>query len=186
MASGTKTDGEIAPSEVSVSVGKGVRLTESETNDLADFAAEACDTILSSNGRSQAMPSRVDVRIAANAEMRRLNRDFRGKDKPTDVISFPAADAGRGSIAGDIAISAPIAASSARRLGHSRVEELKILVLHGMLHLAGHDHETDRGKMARLESSLRAQLQLPGSLIDREAQPPSAARRRARRTRSAR
>lgn len=103
----------------------------------------------------------VDILIATNERLRDLNRRFRRKNKPTDVLSFPR------SSGGDIAISAQIALQNAQRYGHSLVTELKILVLHGMLHLAGYDHESDNGRMARAESRLRSQLKLPASLIDR-------------------
>lgn len=110
----------------------------------------------------------VDVLLTSNAEMRVLNRRFRGKDKPTDVLSFPiAGDDPRENFAGEIAISAETAAQNARSLGHSPAEEVKILILHGMLHLKGYDHERDRGQMARRENQLRAQLRLPAGLIDR-------------------
>jgi probable rRNA maturation factor len=177
MASGKQND-ERAPSEVSIRVGARIRLSESDTNELADFAAGACEAILSLDGLPRAPkkrisavlpPSRVDVVIAGNPEIRRLNRQFRGQNKPTDVISFPVAEPSQGAIEGDIAISASIAAANARRLGHSLAEEVKILILHGMLHLAGYDHENDRGQMWQLETGLRRVLQLPGSLIDRES-----------------
>ena len=103
----------------------------------------------------------VDILIATNKRLRELNRRFRRKDKPTDVLSFPRPSGG------DIAISAQIARDNAQRYGHSFANELKILVLHGMLHLAGYDHERDNGRMARAESRLRSQLKLPASLIDR-------------------
>ena len=103
----------------------------------------------------------VDVLISGNQRLRDLNRRFRRKNKPTDVLSFPRPSGG------DIAISAQIARDNARLYGHSIADELKILVLHGMLHLAGYDHETDNGRMARVESRLRARLKLPASLIDR-------------------
>ncbi|HEX3091197.1 MAG TPA: rRNA maturation RNase YbeY [Candidatus Angelobacter sp.] len=107
------------------------------------------------------VPGEVDVLIAANPRLRELNRRFRRKNKPTDVLSFPRPSGG------DIAISAQIAHDNARLYGHSIADELKILVLHGMLHLAGYDHETDNGRMARVEARLRARLKLPASLIDR-------------------
>jgi probable rRNA maturation factor len=103
----------------------------------------------------------VDVLISGNQRLRELNRRFRRKNKPTDVLSFPRPSGG------DIAISAQIARDNARLYGHSIAEELKILVLHGMLHLAGYDHESDNGRMARVESRLRARLKLPASLIGR-------------------
>jgi len=80
--------------------------------------------------------------------------------------------------AGDIAISAEIAAHNARSLGHTAAEEIKILILHGILHLRGYDHERDRGKMARREAKLRRDLRLPIGLIERTAQPGQRPRRR--------
>jgi probable rRNA maturation factor len=103
----------------------------------------------------------VDILIATSKRLRDLNRRFRRKNKPTDVLSFPRPSGG------DIAISAQIARDNAQRYGHSLANELKILVLHGMLHLAGYDHESDNGRMAHAESRLRSQLKLPASLIDR-------------------
>lgn len=119
----------------------------------------------------------VDVLVAGNGRLRELNRRFRGKNAPTDVLSFPRAEGG------DIAISAEIARENAGRYKHSPAAELKILILHGMLHLAGHDHENDDGQMARIEARLRAQLKLPSSLIGRANGVPGkkqAPRRRSR------
>jgi probable rRNA maturation factor len=96
-----------------------------------------------------------------------LNRRFRRKDRATDVLSF----AGQNGAAGDIAISAETAARNARRLGHSTAAELKVLILHGALHLAGYDHEHDRGQMARREQRLRRQFRLPTGLIERGHKP---------------
>ena len=103
----------------------------------------------------------VGVLIAGNARVQELNRRFRRKNKPTDVLSFPRPEGG------DIAISADIARENARLYGHRAADELKILILHGMLHLAGYDHERDNGHMAAKETRLRAQLKLPSSLLDR-------------------
>lgn len=109
----------------------------------------------------------VDVLVTSNAEMRSLNRRFRGKDSPTDVLSFPAALAARQSFAGEIAISAEVARQNARELGHAAATEIKILALHGILHLRGYDHERDNGRMAKREAQLRARLRLPVGLIER-------------------
>ena len=109
----------------------------------------------------------VNVLITSNDELRELNLRFRGKDQPTDVLSFPAQAGVKPPYAGDIAISAEIAVHSARVLGHSAAEEIKILVLHGILHLRGYDHERDGGKMARREEKLRRELRLPVGLIER-------------------
>ena len=106
----------------------------------------------------------VSVRITSSAELQELNRRFRRKDRPTDVLSFPA---GSPEAAGDIAISYQIAATNAKALGHTVMTELKILILHGLLHLAGYDHESDNGEMSRRESELRRQFGLPLSLIER-------------------
>jgi probable rRNA maturation factor len=109
----------------------------------------------------------ISIIIESNDHMQAMNRHFRGKNKPTDVLSFPAPSAVHACHAGDIAISADIAAANARSLGHSFADEIKVLILHGMIHLAGHDHEGDSGQMARLERRLRAQLRLPDSLTER-------------------
>jgi probable rRNA maturation factor len=93
--------------------------------------------------------------------LRRLNRTFRGKDYATDVLSFPSEDMP------ELAISFDRAAAQASELGHSVEEELRILMLHGLLHLAGMDHETDAGSMARAETRWRKRLGLPSGLIER-------------------
>lgn len=100
--------------------------------------------------------------ITDDRELRRLNRTFLGKDDPTDVLSFPEADG-----LGEIAISAQRAAAQARRYGHALQRELEILMLHGLLHLLGMDHERDRGRMARVEADWRLRLGLPAGLIER-------------------
>jgi probable rRNA maturation factor len=105
-----------------------------------------------------------DCLIADDAELRRLNREFRKKDYATDVLSFPA-DAGN--YIGDIAISVDRARAQAREFGHAIHIELRILMLHGVLHLLGYDHETDDGRMARAEKRWRAKFGLPVGLIER-------------------
>ena len=89
--------------------------------------------------------------------MRTLNRRFRGKDKPTDMLSFPA---GEGGLLGDIVVSVPYAARQAGRRGHRRQREIDRLLLHGYLHLVGYDHETDGGEMDALEAKLKRRLGL--------------------------
>ena len=96
--------------------------------------------------------------------MQALNRRFRNKNQATDVLSFPSQAPG---VAGDIAISLEIAAANAAELGHDLATEVKILILHGMLHLAGFDHEIDDGEMLAREVSLRQELKLPLGLIER-------------------
>ena len=107
-----------------------------------------------------------DCLVTSDAELRRLNRVFRGKDAATDVLSFPAGPAGIGHL-GDVAVSVGRARAQAREFGHSLEQEIQILMLHGVLHLLGMDHETDEGKMARAEKRWRARLGLPNGLIER-------------------
>src|SRR5262249_5590173 len=106
-----------------------------------------------------------DCLIADDAELRRLNREFRQKDYATDVLSFPAA--GAGDYIGDLAISRDRAREQAREFGHSTHEELRILMLHGVLHLMGFDHEIDDGRMAGVEKRWRTRLGLSNGLIER-------------------
>jgi probable rRNA maturation factor len=96
--------------------------------------------------------------ITTDAELRRLNRQFRGKNYATDVLSFPP---------DEMAISLDRAADQAKELGHSLDEELRILMLHGLLHLCGMDHENDSGEMLRTETRWRKRLGLPAGLIER-------------------
>lgn len=98
--------------------------------------------------------------------MRQLNRRFRGNDRSTDVLSFLPASTLAG-VAGDVAISLAMASRNARALGHSVAEEIRILVLHGILHLAGFDHERDQGQMGEKELKLRRRLGLEIGLIER-------------------
>lgn len=109
----------------------------------------------------------VDVLLADDRALRRLNREFRGKDKATDVLSFPAAAAFAAQHAGDLAISLEAAAQQAAEHGHSLRDEVRVLMLHGLLHLNGMDHETDHGEMATRETELRGRLRLPSGLIAR-------------------
>ena len=101
------------------------------------------------------------VALVSDREIARLNRRYRGKAKPTDVLSFPATNGNKSAgYRGDVVISVETARRNARRLGHSAAEEIKLLTLHGVLHLLGYDHETDRGQMARREQRLRRRLGL--------------------------
>jgi probable rRNA maturation factor len=110
----------------------------------------------------------VEVLLADDATLRRLNRSFRHKNKATDVLSFPAAENPEG-YAGDLAISLDTAARQAAEFGHSLRDEVRILLLHGLLHLTGMDHEIDEGEMAAREGELRRELRLPTTLIERVA-----------------
>ncbi len=103
--------------------------------------------------------------IADDAELQRLNRSFRGQDCATDVLSFSSEDPAPH--LGDIAISAERAEMQALEFGHPRLDEIRILMLHGLLHLTGMDHERDHGEMARAEQKWREELGLPLALIAR-------------------
>src|SRR5580658_5969815 len=100
----------------------------------------------------------VTCLITTDAELRRLNRQFRGKDYATDVLSFPP---------DEMAISLDRAVEQAKELNHSLDAELRILMLHGLLHLCGMDHEADSGEMRRAETRWRKKLGLPSGLIER-------------------
>jgi probable rRNA maturation factor len=116
----------------------------------------------------------VQVLLADDATLKRLNRTFRGKNKATDVLSFPAGpttvffgEPDGPMLAGDLAISLETAARQAAEFGHSLRDEVKVLLLHGVMHLAGFDHEVDAGEMAVREAQLRKKLRLATSLIAR-------------------
>ncbi len=116
------------------------------------------------------------VCLVSDRAMRRYNRRFRGKDSPTDVLAFPDGEQDRAQTsnrpparAGDLVISAQTARRQARRLGHAVETEIRILAIHGLLHLLGHDHEVPRraGDMARAELHWRRRFALPAGLIER-------------------
>ncbi len=134
------------------------------TGPLSAFLTRACDMVLPRTAG-------VTVCLVGDAEITRLNRQYRGKAGPTDVLSFPADGAsdaagehssrdgaGWAFHRGDIAISPTAARRNARTLGRDLHEELRVLILHGVLHLAGFDHETDQGQMERREQLLRRRL----------------------------
>lgn len=106
----------------------------------------------------------VTVAVVSDARVRALNRQYRSKDERTDVLSFPAEEAGQ---LGDVVIARGVAARQARGAGHALGTELRVLALHGLLHLLGYDHETDGGRMARLERRLRKAAGLREGLIER-------------------
>jgi probable rRNA maturation factor len=124
----------------------------------------------------------VAIAILPDARIRALNRKYRRTDKATDVLSFPGASGSSAMLdrrvsrkrhpppfLGDIAISRGIAQKQARLLGHSLRIELRVLALHGLLHLLGYDHESDNGRMARVEARLRRKARLPAGLIARSS-----------------
>jgi probable rRNA maturation factor len=135
---------------------------------VAGLTASALSRFVTRACRSTQLRGGVNVLVTTNRKMQALNGRFRKKDVATDVLSFPAARYPGTEMAGDIAISAEMAVRNARRSGHSEVEEIKILALHGVLHLAGFDHERDHGEMAREEARLRNTLGLPTGLIERQ------------------
>ena len=106
----------------------------------------------------------VTIAIAPDARVRALNKRFRRKDKATDVLSFPAGERGE---LGDVVIAAGVARRQALAAGHSLQTELRVLALHGLLHLLGYDHETDDGRMSRVERRLRLKGGLREGLIER-------------------
>lgn len=121
--------------------------------ELREFLAEVV--------RRVARTRKVTCLLTDDRELRRLNRHFRGEDYATDVLSFPS-EAG-----GEIAISLDRAAAQATDHGHSLTDEVRVLMLHGVLHLAGMDHENDAGEMAAAELRWRRRLGLPSGLIER-------------------
>ncbi len=158
---------------------KSLRLPSTRT--LARFLAEAQAAVR--------LRGQVTVLLTSDAAMRDLNRRFRGKNKPTDVLSFPAENLVQNqNEKGDVAISVETALRQSVEQGHTLGIEIKVLMLHGVLHLAGYDHETDAGEMQRRERSLRARLGLPLGLIERAASPtlsPKSRRKDGARTRKA-
>lgn len=139
---------------------KNLRLPSART--LNRFLAEAQAAVR--------LKGEVSVLLTTDAAIRKLNTRFRHKNKATDVLSFPAEGIGAEEIAGDLAISVPTARRQAVEQDHSLSTEIKVLILHGLLHLSGYDHETDNGKMARRERLLRGKLGLPQGLIERAVQ----------------
>lgn len=108
----------------------------------------------------------VTVAIVSDARVRALNSRYRNTDAPTDVLSFPSEER---RFRGDIVIAKGVATRQAREAGHTLQTELRILALHGLLHLLGYDHERDEGQMSRLERRLRRKGGLREGLIERAA-----------------
>jgi probable rRNA maturation factor len=159
----TSTKPSAAPPSISIfkAANRDLKLPSART--LARFLATAQAAVH--------LKGQVTVLLTTDAAIRKLNRQFRGKNRATDVLSFPAEGLGAEGIAGDLAISVTTALGQAYEQGHSLSTEIKVLILHGLLHLAGYDHEADSGRMARRERQLRARLGLPQGLIERAAAP---------------
>jgi probable rRNA maturation factor len=121
-----------------------------DTETWTAFAAKAIDAI-GNRGSS------ATIAFVSDKNIRKLNRQFRNVDKATDVLSFPAGDEEETNL-GDIAISVETAAAQAKDNGLTFENEIAQLILHGLLHLSGYDHETDNGEMNRLELRLRKKL----------------------------
>jgi probable rRNA maturation factor len=141
---------------------------ESTTANLEESLSRAGLTSFLNRARAAVgLPGEVEVLLSDDPTLRRLNKSFRGKNKSTDVLSFPTPAEIAYAQAGDLAISLETAARQAATYGHSLRDEVRILILHGLLHLSGLDHETDNGEMAAREATLRRQLRLPNTLIER-------------------
>lgn len=112
--------------------------------------------VLRGAARALRISGEMALVFAGDRTLRRLNRRYRGKDRPTDVLSFPGPGGEEG--LGDVLISVETAERNARALGRSLAQELDVLALHGFLHVLGYDHETDDGTMDRLERRLRRRL----------------------------
>ena len=131
---------------------------------LPDVRERALALFAGKAQRAVGLRGDVVIFVTCSEEMQKLNREYRGRDEPTDVLTFPSLSP---RVLGDIAISVEIAAANAAELGHSTEVEVKILILHGLLHLADYDHETDDGEMQTRETALRRKLGLPVGLIER-------------------
>jgi len=165
---------------------------------LLPASAAAKQTAVSPSGKKLRLPStrtlsrfldlaqaavrlkgQVSVLLTTDPAIRKLNRQFRDKNKSTDVLSFPAEPfpgvPAKERYAGDLAISVPTALRQSAGQGHSLSTEVKVLMLHGLLHLSGLDHEADTGQMAKRERLLRAKLGLPQGLIERTEAPKASA-----------
>lgn len=141
-----------------VAVPPRLKFTSEEKRTLKSFATTLAVRVGGGRGFTCA--------ITNDEALRSLNKTFRDRDYATDVLSFPASNNGAGDW-GDIAISAERAAEQAEEFGHSRLDEVRLLMLHGVLHLTGMDHERDGGEMARTETALRTEFGLEKGLIER-------------------
>jgi probable rRNA maturation factor len=130
------------------------------SNALARGLAQWLHAVAPARARGQLI-----VALVSDPQMRALNRRFRRRDYATDVLSFPADEPDQ---LGDVVIATGVARGQARAAGHSPATEVRVLALHGLLHLLGYDHERDDGRMARLEARLRRRGGLREGLIERE------------------
>ena len=135
-----------------------LRFPTEEKRALRDFAHNLCERVAAGRG--------FTCLVTNDGELRNLNQRFRGLDYVSDVLSFPSEQDRE---LGDIAISAEQARAQAQQFGHSYSDEVRVLMLHGLLHLTGMDHERDRGQMAHAEAKWRAEFGLPSGVIGRAA-----------------
>ncbi len=142
-------------------------LPAAERRQLKDFALALSEHV--------ARAASFTCLLTNDAELQRLNSTFLGHDYPTDVLSFPTGS--RTGNLGEIAISVPRADAQAAEFGHSCLDEIRILMLHGFLHLTGLDHERDRGEMAVAERKWRHAFGLPSNLISRSQTARAGARK---------
>ena len=154
------------PRELAAKAGKIEHVGDAETWRAWGLSRSGLSRFLRTAQAAVGLEGEVDVLLAGDRTLRRLNRTYRGKNKATDVLSFPAAELA-GDHGGDLAISLDTAKRQAVEHGHSLRDEVRVLLLHGLLHLSGMDHEIDRGEMAERESVLRGKLRLPNGLIAR-------------------
>ena len=170
-------DPELEPDPAPPSIAPERRTVPATSRHLALPSLRSLSNFLARAQAAVRLRGQVTVLLTTDSAVRALNRRFRRKNRPTDVLSFPAAPIQNTKpverVAGDLAISVETARRQAEACGHSLAIETKILILHGLLHLAGYDHEADAGQMNRRERLLRARLRLPHGLIERET-PPTA------------
>ena len=150
----------MSPSDTTVlfqALPPNLRFSKKEKCVIQEFATALSGEVAGGQG--------FECLITSDRELRRLNSVFRQHDYPTDVLSFPALAASN--TLGELAISLERAEAQAQEFGHTTLDEVRILMLHGILHLTGLDHETDRGRMARAERKWRLKFGLPPTLIGR-------------------
>lgn len=160
-------DPELEPDSASASARARHSAASEPPKNLRIPSRRTLDRFLAQAQDAAKLSGQVTVLLTTDLTIRDLNRRFRGKDAATDVLSFPAANLLQNQEKGDLAISVETARRQAIEQGHTLAIELRVLILHGLLHLAGYDHETDAGKMQRRERQLRAKLGLPQGLIER-------------------
>ena len=156
-----------APRTLAGNAGKNGRVQDAEGWRAWGLSRSGLGRFLKSAQELVGLEGEVEVLLAGDRTLRRLNRQYRGKDEATDVLSFPAAEELAGVYGGDLAISLDTAKRQAEEQGHSLRDEVRVLLLHGLLHLAGLDHEVDGGEMREREAELRGRLRLPNGLIAR-------------------